>query len=202
MRLKTLRKFLWALAGVAAVALVLLVIWIDNLGDRSQTADEVAHQAVFELTDHQGRTVTQDDFVGQWLLVFFGFANCPDICPSTLAELAVVVSALGEDSATIQPLFISIDPDRDTPAALAEFVPRFEAGIIGLTGTPSQIAQTSKSFYIFYEKIEEASAPDGYTMGHSSQLFLFNPTGSYVKAWQYGTPAEQIVGELTEIVAR
>lgn len=196
MRLKTLRKILWALVGVGAVGLAFLVLWTDYHGDRAPTSDPPVHKAIFELTDHRGQIVTQDDFAGEWLLVFFGFANCPDVCPSTLAEVAAVMDALGEDSATIQPLFISIDPERDTPAALAEFVPRFEAGIIGLTGTPSQIAQTSQSFYVFFEKIEDANAPGGYTMGHSSQLFLFGPDAGYVTSWQYGAPAEEIAGEL------
>ena len=96
----------------------------------------------------------------------------------------------------VQPLFISIDPERDTPEALAEFVPLFDAGIVGLTGTPAQIASTAKKFYIYYEKIEEASAPDGYSMGHSSQLFLFDPGGEFVKAYGYGTPAEEILADL------
>ncbi|MEQ9447802.1 MAG: SCO family protein, partial [Rhodospirillaceae bacterium] len=78
----------------------------------------------------------------------------------------------------------------------AEFVPRFEAGIVGLTGTTEQVAQTAENFHIYYEKIEEASAPDGYTMGHSSQLFLFDPSGGFATSWQYGTPAEEILANL------
>ena len=106
------------------------------------------------------------------------------------------MDGLGPDAAHVQPFFITIDPERDTPEQLAEFVPAFDANIIGLTGTPDQIKRTSETFRIYYEKIEEAASPDGYTMGHSSQLFLFDPQGGYVGAWAYGTPAEQILSDL------
>lgn len=195
MKLTFLQKILWALVGVAGAVFAAQVLWTDyqaNLADES----EPAFRADFELTDHTGVVRTEEDFAGRWMLVFFGFANCPDVCPTTLSEVATVMEGLGKDTARVQPLFISIDPERDTPAALADFVPRFDAGIIGLTGTPGQIDRTADSFRIFYERIEEAQAPDGYTMGHSSQLFLFDPEGGYVKAWAYGTPAEEILADL------
>jgi protein SCO1/2 len=197
LKLKLLRKILWALA---AVALIWLLLWADYRADQARETQS-AFRAAFELTDHQGMPRTQEDFAGRWMLVFFGFANCPDVCPTTLAEVAAVMEGLGPDAGRIQPLFISIDPERDTPMTLADFVPRFEAGIIGLTGTPDQIDRTAKSFHIFYEKIEEAAAPGGYTMGHSSQLFLFDPEGGYVTAWPYGTPAEEIVSSLREQIS-
>ena len=183
------------LVGVAAMVLAALMVWTDQRDDLGK-ASAAPHLAQFELTDHTGVVRTQEDFAGRWMLVFFGFANCPDVCPTTLADIAAVVDQLGGDAPRIQPLFVSIDPERDTPQSLAEFIPRFEAGIIGLTGTPEQIERTTKSFFVFYEKIEEAAAPDGYTMGHSSQLFLFGPDAGYVTSWQYGTPIEVILADL------
>lgn len=200
MRLTFLQKILWGLAGVAALAFVWLLLWADYRGDQAAEG-EPAFRAVFELTDHIGMVRTQEDYAGRWMLVFFGFANCPDVCPTTLAEIAAVMDGLDEDAAQVQPLFITIDPERDTPSVLADFVPRFEAGIVGLTGTPDQIDRTADSFHIFYEKVEAAAAPGGYTMGHSSQLFLFDPEGGYVKAWSYGTPAEEILADLRGRVA-
>ena len=181
--------------------LVWLLLWADYRADQARAASEAPFYAGFELTDHTGTIRTQEDFASQWMLIFFGFANCPDVCPTTLSEVAAVIEGLGDDADKVQPLFVSIDPERDTPSALADFVPRFEAGIIGLTGTPDQIARTAKSFYIFYEKIDQAAAPDGYTMGHSSQLFLFGPDGGYVTSWQYGTPAEEILADLKERIS-
>lgn len=134
------------------------------------------------------------------MLVFFGFINCPDICPTTLSEVAYVMEGLGDDAADVQPIFISIDPARDTTTALSEFVPLFDANIIGLTGTPDQITATSETFPIFFERIEEAAAPDGYTMGHTSHLFLFDPQAGFATSWPYGTTAEEILADLQDIM--
>ena len=177
-----------------------LVLWTDYRGDLSRAARETEFLAHFELTDHNGMVRTERDFSGKWQLVFFGFANCPDVCPTTLAEVAAVMIGLGKDADKVQPLFVSIDPDRDTPQVLADFVPLFGADIIGLTGTPEQIEQTAEGFHIYYEKIDEASASVGYKMGHSSQLFLFGPDARYVTSWQYGTPAEEILTNLRELM--
>jgi protein SCO1 len=181
-KLTSLQKALWALAIIAAIAFVWLLLWSDYRSDQARNDPAAAFHADFELTDHQGVIRSEQDFVGRWLLVFFGFANCPDVCPTTLAEVAAVMNALGDEARDVQPLFISIDPARDTPATLADFVPRFHPDIVGLTGTPEQIAQAAQTFKIYYEKITEAAAPGGYTMGHSSQLFLFSPSGGYVKS--------------------
>lgn len=195
MTLRTVRTILWGLTGVALVALVAIMLLPRGSGSGG-TADDAPFYAKFQLTDHTGTPRSQEDFAGQWLLVFFGFANCPDICPTTLAEVAGVMEGLGDIADSVQPLFFTIDPERDTPAELNDFVPRFHPRLIGLTGTPEQVAQTADSFHIYYDKIEEAAAPGGYTMGHSSQLFLFGPDGGYVTSWQYGTPAEDIVADL------
>ncbi|MGK7296872.1 MAG: SCO family protein [Candidatus Wenzhouxiangella sp. M2_3B_020] len=189
------------LAVAAALALGWGLLWA---GYSSETPDdtkgEVPFYADFELTAHTGMVMTEEDFAGQWKLIFFGFANCPDVCPTTLSEVAGVMDGLGPDKEKVQPLFITIDPERDTPEVLADFVTRFDAGIIGLSGTPEQTASTAENFHIYYEKIEEA-APDSYTMGHSSQLFLFGPDGGYVTSWQYGTPAEEILADLRERIS-
>lgn len=198
MRLKTIRWILWGITGAVSLSLFLAVLWREGGFGPEKSPETQAFRADFELTDHLGMVRTEEGFAGRWLLVFFGFANCPDVCPTTLAEVAAVMDGLGEDAARVQPLFISIDPERDTPEALADFVPLFGAGIVGLTGTPDQISATARSFYIYYEKIEEAAAPGGYSMSHSSQLFLFGPDGGYVTAYAYGTPAEKILADLNE----
>lgn len=186
------------MAGVAALGFIWLLLWSDYRADRARLTGDTAFAAEFELTDLQGMIRTEADFAGRWMLVFFGFANCPDVCPTTLAEVAVVMDGLGEDAEQVQPIFISIDPERDTPMALADFVPRFDARIIGLTGTPEQIAKTAETFPIYYERIEEGSAPDGYTMGHTSHLFLFDPQSGFAASWPYGTTAEEILADLRE----
>ncbi|CTQ34541.1 SCO family protein [Jannaschia rubra] len=195
--MRTVRTVAWVLVGIAAFALVWLLLWADYRAAQVEDGS-LGFQAVFELTDHQGMIRTQEDFAGRWMLVFFGFANCPDVCPTTLAEIAAVMDGLGEDAPMVQPLFISVDPERDTPAAMADFMQAFDAGIVGLTGTPEQTDRTGDSFHIYFEKVEQAAAPGGYTMSHSSQLFLFGPDGAYVKSWTYGTPAEDILADLKQ----
>lgn len=196
MRLSGIQKVLWALAGAAALAFAGLLLTSVGGNDRTRDAQGPALRAAFELTDHRGMVRTQDDFAGRWILVFFGFTNCPDICPTTLSEVAAVMEGLGDDAGKVQPIFISIDPERDTPTVLAEFVPLFGAGIIGLTGTPDQIAETAETFPIYYERIEDAAAPGGYMMGHTSHLLLFDPQAGFAASWPYGTRAEEILADL------
>ena len=198
MSLSLLRKILWVSAGFAVLAFIWLLLWIDYRGDRAAAPEAPPFRAAFELIDHRGVIRTQDDFAESWMLIFFGFTNCPDVCPTTLSEVAAVMEGLGDKSAKVQPIFISIDPKRDTPETLASYVRPFDVGIIGLTGTPEQIAETSETFPIFFERIEEATAPDGYTMAHTSHLLLFDPEAGFADSWPYGTPAEEILADLRE----
>jgi protein SCO1/2 len=139
---------------------------------------------------------SDEDFRGRWMLVFFGFANCPDVCPMGLATMADVVDALGPRAADVQPLFVTVDPERDTPAALAEYVPRFHPAILGLGGTPEQIARTAETFAVYHERIEDPAAPDGYTMGHTSSILLFDPEGAFVRTYEHDRKAEEIAADL------
>ena len=198
MSLKTVRRILWVFTGIAAFVVAWLMVGADKRGDLAGIESDPPFSAEFELIDHQGMLRTQDDFAGQWMLVFFGFTNCPDVCPTTLSEVAAVMDGLGDEAAKVQPIFITIDPERDTPMTLSQFVPLFNSNIIGLTGTPRQIAKTSETFPIFYERIEEAAAPGGYTMGHTSHLFFFDPEAGFAESWPYGTRAEEILADLRE----
>ena len=198
--LKRIRQVAWSLVAVVAAAFAYWSLKDGGRFDRSTSSSDDRFVAEFELVDHTGAPRTAEDYRGRWLLVFFGFANCPDICPTTLAEVAAAMNQLGPLSDEVQPLFVTIDPERDTPEALAEFIPQFEAGIVGLSGTPDQIAETARSFFVFSEKVDDQNAPDGYTMGHSSQLFLFAPDGGYERSWAYGTPVEDISSDLLELM--
>lgn len=202
MQLKQIRWILWCAATLAAVSVAAAIFWQQTAQRGVGTETGQAFRADFELTDHQGMIRRDEDFAGKWLLVFFGFTNCPDICPATLSEVATVMDGLGDGTERVQPIFVSIDPERDTPATLADFVSLFDAGIIGLTGTPDQIAATTRSFFVYSEKDEEEAAPDGYTMSHSSQLFLFDANTEFVKTYEYGTSAEVILTDLRGRIAR
>lgn len=197
MHLNRLQKVLWLLVGLACVAFAVAWLSQSQATLRDSVAEDPTVTADFELTAHDGTARSEEDYRGQWMLVFFGFTNCPDVCPMTLSEISVVMDKLGNFTEHVQPLFISIDPERDGPALLAEFVPQFHPTIVGLTGTPQQIEAATDSFKVYYEKIAQDGAPDGYTMGHTSQMFLFDPKGQFVRLFSYGTPAEEIVADLT-----
>ena len=134
----------------------------------------------FELVDKNGETVRWADFDGKYRVVYFGFAYCPDICPTDMQRTAKGLSTFAEQSpdlaASIQPIFITIDPERDTPEVVGEFASAFSDDIIGLTGTPEQIADAAAKFRVFYQR-GETSDSGGYLMDHSRIVYLFGPSG-------------------------
>lgn len=193
MRLKSVQKILWAAVAVALAGYGALV-WTrgaDN-GATAVTIDE-PFRPEFNLTDASGRTVTNSDFDGRFQLVFFGFTNCPDICPTTLAEVADVMDALGPDAERVQPLFISVDPERDSGAGLADYTRAFHPAILGLTGSADATRATAASFKIAYEKQPQG---DTYAMAHSAALYLIGPDGNWLRQFDYGTPATDITADL------
>lgn len=195
-RLTRLQKALWALVAVAAVGASGLILWLDYRAPTPVQTGEADIRADFRLTDQAGTERTPEDFRGRWLLILFGFTHCPDICPTGLATMAEVMDGLGGDAAAVQPLFVTVDPLRDTPEVLAEFVPAFHPSILGLTGSPEAVKSATDAFRIFAERLEDAAAPDGYTMEHSAPMYLFDPQGRFVRPFSYGTPADEIVADI------
>lgn len=131
-------------------------------------------QADFRLTDHDGKTRTLADFRGKAVALFFGYTHCPDVCVTTLADLAQTMRLLGSDADRVQVLFITVDPERDKPAVLAEYTHAFHPSFLGLYGDAQATAQAAKSFYVAYNKRPTAS---GYNMDHSVGTFLVDPSG-------------------------
>lgn len=193
MRLTRLQKILWAAAGAALLAYGGLIFLP---GRAPEPVTQAAFRPTFTLPDASGRVRTPAEFSGQHLLVFFGFTNCPDVCPTTLSEVAQVMEDLGEDAAHVQPLFISIDPERDRRLGLAEFTSAFHPSIIGLAGDEAQTRAAADSFRIIYAREGDAAAPDGYTMSHSPALYLIGPNGDWLRQFTYGTPAADILADL------
>ena len=130
----------------------------------------------FTLVDQHGKTVTDEAFRGRWMLVFFGFTHCPDICPTALNDLSMTLQELGAASDKVQPIFITVDPERDTVRAMADYVANFDPRIVALTGTPEQIAQAAKAYRVYYKKVPQG---DGYTMDHTGILYLMDPQGRF-----------------------
>ncbi len=141
-------------------------------------------RSLCSLVDHTSRAVTEADFAGRWQLVFFGFTHCPDICPTTLAYMASVLDLLGPEAERVAPLFITVDPARDTVPVMAEYVSAFHPRLVGLTGTEAQVAEAAKSFRTWYERVEDETAPDGYMMAHAGHIFLMRPDGGFDALFQ------------------
>jgi protein SCO1/2 len=130
----------------------------------------------FALTDHTGKARTLADFRGKAVVMFFGYTRCPDVCPTTLAELRAVKDQLGEDGKRLQVLFVTVDPERDTQKLLANYVPAFDSSFLGLYGDSAAIARVAKDFRVFYQK-SPGKTPDGYTVDHTAGSYVFDPQG-------------------------
>jgi protein SCO1/2 len=158
----------------------------------------------FTLTDQDGRTVRDTDFAGKYRLVYFGYSFCPDVCPVDLQKLMRGLSQFERTDpargAKVQPIFVSIDPQRDTPAALKPFVARYHARLLGLTGTPDQVAAAAKAYVVTYHKVD-GSAPDRYLMAHTQLAFLMDPDGKPLALVPLDDPATDADEGAPELVA-
>lgn len=193
-RLTNLQKGLWLavlIAGIGALALA--------MAQRDQVPVSVAasdFRPEFALADGSGQVRSSEEFRGRYMLVFFGFTNCPDVCPTTLAEVAQVMDDLGPDAAKVQPIFISIDPERDRRLGLDAYTRAFHPAILGLAGDDAATQGAAESFRIFFAREADGAAPDGYTMSHSPALYLVGPDGDWLRQFTYGTPAAEILSDL------
>jgi len=153
----------------------------------------------FELTAHTGETVTLDSLSGRFALLYFGYTNCPDFCPTDLQKIAVVLNDLGDRASRVQPVFITIDPARDTPDRLAEYVPLFDDRILGLSGTAAQVDRAAKAFKVYYRKAETEAASD-YLMDHSLYVYLLGPDGKLLALFDNKATAEDITAALNHYI--
>ncbi|MCW3474190.1 SCO family protein [Limobrevibacterium gyesilva] len=199
-----LRYIRWSAYTLIVVILVAwAAIWRypNLLGGTVQTAiSGVAGLAVpagvsvggpFALTDTNGHAVTDASYRGRWMLVYFGYTFCPDVCPTELQAVAAALDKLGPDAAKIAPLFITVDPERDTVAALADYVKLFDERLIGLTGTPDQISAAARAYRVYYAKATPKDS-SSYLMDHSSFLYLMGPDGTFRALFRQGTSPQDL----------
>ena len=149
----------------------------------------------FSLTDHNGRLRTLKDFAGKIVVVFFGFTQCPDVCPSTMAELAQVKQLLGSDGDKLQAIFITVDPERDTPALLKAYMANFDPTFLALRPTPEQLPQLAKDFKVYYKKVEGRTG-GSYSMDHSAGSYIFDGNGRIRLYNRYGAGAEVLASDI------
>ncbi len=168
----------------------------------------------FTLTDHHGKSVTDRDYLGQYLMLFFGYTFCPDVCPTTMQAVGDTLDILGDRGDKIRPVFVSIDPDRDTPEALAGFVGHFHPRMVGLTGTKDQILAIADDYGASYFKVflppsigeddEEGNSGEdeksGYLFNHSAATYLMGPDGKFITYFPFGMPPEEMADQTLKIL--
>ncbi|WP_144735119.1 SCO family protein [Extensimonas perlucida] len=152
-----------------------------------------------ELTDHNGQQRSLKDFRGKVVVVFFGYTQCPDVCPTSLQELAEAKRLLGPDGERLQGIFVTIDPERDTPGLLKAYMANFDPNFIALRGTPEQTAAVAKEFKVYYKKIE-GKTPTSYTMDHSAGSYIFDPEGRVRVFHRYGSGAQALADDLRTLL--
>lgn len=154
------------------------------------------------LQDHRGRAVMHNDFRGRLQLITFGFTSCPDVCPTTLLAFKHILDALGNKADRLQPIFISVDPERDTAAMLREYTSAFDPRILGLRGSPELLKNAAQSFNVRYEKVREpGAAPDIYTMDHSAGMYLLGGDGRFLIKFASTAVPKDVAVRILELMA-
>lgn len=188
------------------VALLAIAAVVATLALRGPSADKAPAPSLiggpFQMVDYNGKPVDQSILNGKWSAVFFGFTYCPDVCPATLQALSAAVPMLTpKEAEALQIVFVSIDPERDTPAQMKAYLDaqRLPAGTLGLTGAPEQVAAIAKAYRVFYEKAGEG---DGYTMNHSTAVYLMDPKGRFDRVLAFGLTPAQMAEQIKRAMSR
>jgi protein SCO1/2 len=171
-----------------------------NTSFKNTDVTGLAYGKEFKLTDHTGKIRTLADFKGKAVVLFFGFTHCPDVCPTTLAELATVMKQLGPDADKVQVLFITVDPERDTPELLSKYVPAFDPRFLGLAGDQAATEKVAKEFKVFYQKVP-GKQPGSYSMDHTAASYVFDPQGRIRLFIRHGQGAEPITHDLKVLLS-
>ena len=192
------RGLLLVVVIVAAAAAVLAVRWLTSAEMMQDPAGSI--HAEFPLTDQDGRTVTAQDLAGKPMLLYFGYTYCPDVCPTELANISQAMDILGTDADAVQPVFITVDPERDTAEVMKAYLGHFDDGFVGLTGTPEQIAAAAKAAKVYYAKVEQPDSDVGYLMDHSGFVYLLGPDGRYLSHFRPNTDPQEIADRVREVI--
>ncbi len=193
------RRMLYATMGLLLAVLLLGAggfLWLTGHGGNGG----LSIGGPFSLESGSGKPVSNRDFHGKYMLVYFGYTFCPDVCPTTLNAVADAMDKLGAASARIQPLFITVDPKRDTPKVMKQYTAAFGPKIEGLTGTPEEIAQVAKEYRVYYAEHRTGPGPDDYSMDHSSVLYLMGPDGAFVAPLRTDQTGDEIAANLKKLM--
>jgi protein SCO1/2 len=200
--MKAIYRYVLIVLGAAALLLTAAVLFFWGLVPyryHGAVLESARPAADFTLTGPAGKTVRLSDFRGKVVVLYFGYTFCPDVCPTTMAELGQAMRQLGRRADEIQVLMITVDPERDTVEALASYLAHFDPRFIGLTGTAEQIASAATPFGIFYQK-HEGSAASGYLVDHTATTTVLDRQGRIKLLWPYGTEANALAADLNQLL--
>lgn len=183
------------LLGAGALALLLSGCTESPQGFKSIDITGADYATGFSLIDHNGQPRTLADFKGKAVVVFFGFTQCPDVCPTSMTELAQAKKLLGPDGERLQGLFISVDPERDTPEVMKQYVANFDPSFLALYAKPGELEALAKSYKVYYKKVE-GKTPTSYTMDHSAGSYIYDPQGRIRLYHRYGSGAQALADDL------
>jgi protein SCO1/2 len=176
--------------GVSALGLFLLQN--TNPGPKQISTGKALIGGPFTLTEHTGRRVTEEDFKGRFTLIYFGYTFCPDVCPAELQVMSAALDQLGKKGEKVTPVFVTIDPERDTVEQMKSYVSNFHKRLVGLTGSLKEIRAATKVYRIYYKKVADDSSSTDYLMDHSSIVYLMSPEGEYLAHFAYGTGVDKM----------
>lgn len=197
-----MRRLVFAAAGLALATAVAAVValYLSNSGLReaAKNATAPAIGGPFSLIDHTGRGVTEADYRGKLMVVYFGYTFCPDVCPTGLYKIAQALDALGEDANGVHPLFITVDPERDTTAVMKDYVANFHPDLVGLSGSLEQIGATTKAYRVYVAKAEPeaGAAADEYLVDHTAITYVMGRDGGFRQALSHGSSVEEITAAI------
>jgi protein SCO1/2 len=194
MQPRTARLFLMLGAFVAGLMLFSAVIFIVSGRTPAPIVMQSAVGGPFKLTDHNGQPISDQDLKGRPFLVFFGFTHCPDVCPTTLFDVSEVLRALGPEGRGVRALFITVDPERDTPEKLKDYLASFDSRIIGVTGDPQAIAAVEKAYRVYAKKVPLDGG--GYTMDHTALVYLMDKEGRFVAPFNLKRRPQEAAADL------
>ncbi len=189
------------LVGVIAFLVIAGVLLFVSWPGTDRSLPSIAIGGPYTLQKSDGTTATEKTYRDKWQLVYFGYTLCPDACPTALNEIAGALQQLGPLADKVQPIFITVDPARDTPKVMGEYVKAFDPRIVGLTGTPDEIAAAAREYRVYFAKAPDKDAPNGYLMDHSSVIYVMRPgDGRFVATFTNDTTSDQMATRLKKLI--
>jgi len=189
-------RFSLIFAALATIVILAGVAWY-VLAPQMREGAAVAVGGPFNLVDQHGASITEADFRGHFTLIYFGYTYCPDVCPTELQSMSQAIDALGPAGEKVTPVFITIDPERDTVELLAGYAEHFHPRLLALTGSPEQVAAAAKAYRVYFKKVEQEGSTD-YLMDHSSIVYLMGPDGGFLTHFSFGTGPDQMAEKIRE----